>query len=38
MVMAVHFWVGVVKSGLLVTYLPGTGVKDKWLVDTKMGA
>lgn len=34
--MAVQFWAGVIESELLGTYLPGTGVRDKWLVDTKM--
>lgn len=36
--MAVHFWVGVTELGLLGTYLPGTGVRDKQLVGTNMDA
>jgi hypothetical protein len=33
-----HFGVGVTESGLIRTYLPGTGVRDNWLVGTKMVA
>lgn len=36
--MAVYFWVEVTESGLQGTYLTGTGVGDKWLVDSKMDA
>lgn len=36
MVTAVHFWVEVTESGLLGTYFPGTGVRDKQLVGTKL--
>lgn len=32
MIMAVYFWVWVTESQLLGTYLPQTGVKDKWIV------
>jgi hypothetical protein len=34
--MAVCFWVGVTESGLLGTYLLGTGVRDGLLVYTKI--
>lgn len=36
--MAVYLWVGITESGLQGTYLTGTGVGDKWLVDYKMDA
>lgn len=38
MVTAVQFWVAVTESRLLGTYLPGAGVRDKWLVGTSMDA
>lgn len=36
--MAVYLWVGITESGLQGTYLTGTRVGDKWLVDYKMDA
>lgn len=38
MVVAVHFRVGFTESGVLGTYLPGTGVRDKELEGTKRDA
>jgi hypothetical protein len=36
--MAVHFWVKVTESGSLETYFPGTEVRVKLLLGTKMDA
>lgn len=39
MVVALHFWVGITESGLLgAYYLPGTGVREEWLLGTRMNA
>lgn len=36
--MADYFWVGVKKSWMLGSYLPGTWRQDKQLLGTKMNA
>lgn len=33
---AVQLWVGTIELGLPETYLPGTRVRDEWLVGTTM--
>ena len=37
-VVAVHFWVKVIESGLLGTYFPGIGVRVKLLLGVQMDA